>query len=96
MLSPPKIGIDQYMKWKLWWISLSTILTKKISELTSKIPIVSEETTDNKNDLNLNNLHYLVEMGNINEVSIGHAIIIDSLNYGFKDTVLKYLDIIRK
>jgi pyridoxine 5'-phosphate synthase PdxJ len=35
-------------------------------------------------------------MGNINEVSIGHAIIIDSLNYGFKDTVLKYLDIIRK
>ena len=47
-------------------------------------------------DLNLNNLHYLVEMGNINEVSIGHAIIIDSLNYGFKDTVLKYLDIIRK
>ena len=28
-------------------------------------------------DLNLKNLHYLVEMGNINEVSIGHAIIID-------------------
>ena len=47
-------------------------------------------------DLNLNNLHYLVEMGNINEVSIGHAIIIDSLNYGFKDTISKYLDIIRK
>jgi len=47
-------------------------------------------------DLNLNNLHYLVEMGNINEVSIGHAIIIDSLNYGFKEAVSKYLEIIRK
>ena len=46
-------------------------------------------------DLNLNNLHYLVEMGNINEVSIGHAIIIDSLHYGFEETISKYLDIIR-
>ena len=46
-------------------------------------------------DLNLNNLHYLVEMGNINEVSIGHAIIIDSLHYGFEKTISKYLDIIR-
>ena len=47
-------------------------------------------------DLNLNNLHYLVEIGNINEVSIGHAIIIESLNYGFENTISKYLDIIRK
>ena len=47
-------------------------------------------------DLNLNNLHYLVEMGNINEVSIGHAIIIDALLYGFDETIKKYLDIIRK
>ena len=34
-------------------------------------------------------------MGNINEVSIGHAIIIDSLHYGFEETISKYLDIIR-
>ncbi len=47
-------------------------------------------------DLNLKNLHYLVEIGNINEVSIGHAIIIDSLNYGFENTISKYLEIIRK
>ena len=46
-------------------------------------------------DLNLNNLHYLVKIGNINEVSIGHAIIIDSLHYGFEETILKYLNIIR-
>ena len=47
-------------------------------------------------DLNLNNLNYLVEIGNINEVSIGHAIIIDSLHYGFEETILRYLNIIRK
>ena len=46
-------------------------------------------------DLNLNNLHYLVKIGNINEVSIGHAIIVDSLLYGYEDTILKYLNIIR-
>ena len=46
-------------------------------------------------DLNLDNLKYLVDMGNINEVSIGHAIIVDSLNFGFETTIKKYLDIIR-
>ena len=46
-------------------------------------------------DLNLNNLHYLVKIGNINEVSIGHAIIVDSLMYGYEDTILKYLKVIR-
>ena len=46
-------------------------------------------------DLNLKNLHYLVKMDNINEVSIGHAIIIDSLYYGFEETISKYLAIIR-
>ena len=46
-------------------------------------------------DLNLNNLHYLVKLGNISEVSIGHAIIVDSLLYGFEETILKYLKIIR-
>ena len=46
-------------------------------------------------DLNLNNLHYLVEIGNINEVSIGHAIVVDSLYYGFEETISRYLEIIR-
>ena len=46
-------------------------------------------------DLNLDNLNYLVMMGNINEVSIGHAIIVDSLHYGFEEAVKKYLEIIR-
>ena len=46
-------------------------------------------------DLNLENLKYLVMMDNINEVSIGHAIIVDSLHYGYEDTLKKYLEIIR-
>tara|TARA_B100000927_G_scaffold14307_1_gene11296 strand:+ start:1659 stop:2402 length:744 start_codon:yes stop_codon:yes gene_type:complete len=46
-------------------------------------------------DLNLENLNYLVMMGSINEVSIGHAIIVDSLHYGFEETIKKYIKIIR-
>ena len=46
-------------------------------------------------DLNLENLKYLVMMDNINEVSIGHAIIVDSLLYGYEDTLKKYLKMIR-
>ena len=56
-----------------------------------KVPFFSQA----KIDLNLNNLSYLVDIGNINEVSIGHAIIVDSLHYGFEETIKKYLDIIR-
>ena len=46
-------------------------------------------------DLNLNNLHYLVKIGNINEVSIGHAIIVDSILYGYEATILKHLKVIK-
>ena len=79
--------------------------SKAIEEGDSSILIeVSEiiETALNKNllvnaghDLNLNNLKHLVAIGNINEVSIGHAVIIDSLHYGFEETIKKYLKIIR-
>ena len=47
-------------------------------------------------DLNLNNLPYLKECGDIDEVSIGHAIIVDSLKYGFKDTINMYIEEIKK
>ena len=42
-------------------------------------------------DLNLDNLSYLRKMDLIDEVSIGHAIIVDALNYGFDDTINKYI-----
>ena len=46
-------------------------------------------------DLNLQNLPELVRIGGINEVSIGHAIVIDALNYGFDDTIKRYIDVIK-
>ena len=44
-------------------------------------------------DLNLINLPELVKIGGVDEVSIGHAIIVDALNFGFEDTIKKYIDI---
>ena len=45
-------------------------------------------------DLNLQNLPHLIDCGEIDEVSIGHAIIIDALKYGFHDTIIKYINTI--
>ena len=47
-------------------------------------------------DLNLDNIPHLIECGNIDEVSIGHAIITDALKFGFENTIIKYLDSVRK
>ena len=44
-------------------------------------------------DLNLDNLPPLRSLGLIDEVSIGHAIIVDSLKYGFRDTINRYINI---
>jgi len=46
-------------------------------------------------DLNLDNLKYLVELSGFNEFSIGHAIIVDSLNFGYECTINKYIDLIK-
>ena len=47
-------------------------------------------------DLSLDNIELLKECGPIDEVSIGHAIMTDSLKYGFDDTIIKYINIIRE
>tara|TARA_B100000029_G_scaffold99905_1_gene90061 strand:- start:2336 stop:3070 length:735 start_codon:yes stop_codon:yes gene_type:complete len=45
-------------------------------------------------DLNLQNLDFFLEnIKTIKEVSIGHALICDSFEYGLKDTIKKYLSI---
>ncbi|PPR46582.1 MAG: Pyridoxine 5'-phosphate synthase [Alphaproteobacteria bacterium MarineAlpha5_Bin9] len=47
-------------------------------------------------DLNLDNLKFfLKKLPSIKEVSIGHAIVCDSLEYGLEKTIYKYLKIIR-
>ncbi len=48
-------------------------------------------------DLNLDNLNYLkTEIPNLLEVSIGHALICDSLYYGLQNTINMYLRVLNK
>jgi pyridoxine 5-phosphate synthase len=47
-------------------------------------------------DLSLDNIEVLKSCGSVDEVSIGHAIMTDSLKYGFDDTIMKYINIIRE
>jgi len=45
-------------------------------------------------DLNLENLDaFLAELGEVDEVSIGHALIADALEFGLRDTVRRYAEI---
>lgn len=47
-------------------------------------------------DLNLENLTFFNQnIPELAEVSIGHALVCDALNYGWKDTIQKYLDCLK-
>ena len=46
-------------------------------------------------DLNLENLATLLSYGDIKEISIGHALISESLTYGIQNTVQNYIKIIK-
>lgn len=46
-------------------------------------------------DLNLFNLPELIKIGGVNEVSIGHAVITESLKNGFADTIKSYINLIK-
>ena len=47
-------------------------------------------------DLNLDNLTAFIAIGDVAEVSIGHALIADALEFGLSATVRKYLDAIAR
>lgn len=47
-------------------------------------------------DLNLDNLARFLTIPGILEVSIGHAICVESFDYGFEETLRRYLAIVRK
>jgi pyridoxine 5-phosphate synthase len=47
-------------------------------------------------DLSLQNIEALKKCGHVDEVSIGHAIMTDSLKYGFESTIMQYIKIIRE
>ena len=46
-------------------------------------------------DLNLKNLPFLMDCGEIKEVSIGQAYVSDCLIYGIKETTNKYLEVLK-
>ena len=68
------------------------------SDITKCISVARESKLgiNAGHDLNLDNLPHLIECGKVDEVSIGHAIITDALKFGFEDTIIKYIDSIRK
>ena len=65
-------------------LEVNRIITKKIKELTPEIPIVSEETSDNKTNVNLNDF-WLVDpidgtydyINNLEEFTINAGLILD-------------------
>ena len=48
-------------------------------------------------DLNLDNLDFILKnIPGIKEVSIGHALVCDAINYGLKETINKYKQIAQR
>ena len=67
---------------------------KVVKFLQQNIPSISFNAG---HDLNLKNLNFLLtKIPIIKEVSIGHALVCDAFEYGFKDTVQKYLRIAKR
>ena len=66
-------------------LEVNKFITKKINEITPEIPIISEETSDNKNDLNLKDF-WLVDpidgtydyINNLNEFTINAGLIVNN------------------
>jgi pyridoxine 5-phosphate synthase len=46
-------------------------------------------------DLNLRNLRRFLEIPDILEVSIGHAIVVESFDFGYEETLRRYVEIVR-
>ena len=62
-----------------------------VNYLNKKFPTVELNAG---HDLNLKNLEFFLEkIANIKEVSIGHALICDTLEFGLKETIKKYLSL---
>ena len=69
------------------YIEVTEYLSKKFSQISFNAG----------HDLNLDNLEYILKnIPTIKEVSIGHALVCDSINFGLKQTVEKYKKITKK
>ncbi|WP_341651256.1 pyridoxine 5'-phosphate synthase [Blattabacterium cuenoti] len=64
---------------------------------TAKIVVSHHMSINAGHDLNLNNISFLIEkIPNLSEVSIGHALIIESIYMGLENTIQSYLKIFRE
>ncbi|MDA9248053.1 pyridoxine 5'-phosphate synthase [Gammaproteobacteria bacterium] len=70
-------------------------IISSLSELISKTNS-SDLFVNAGHDLNLMNLPELIKIGGVNEVSIGHAVIVDALKNGFEDTIKSYINTIKE
>ena len=81
------------------FLSSDQIALNKIKENISQVIERAHELNMGVNaghDLDLHNLHELNQCGAVDEVSIGHAIVTDTLKYGFVDTIMRYINIIQE
>lgn len=69
---------------------------ESVTEVYAKAALAAKELGLGVNaghDLDLHNLKYFVEqVPHVLEVSIGHALVCDALDFGFKETIKKYLN----
>ncbi|MDA8997728.1 pyridoxine 5'-phosphate synthase [Gammaproteobacteria bacterium] len=70
-------------------------IISSLSELISKANS-TDLFVNAGHDLNLINLPELIKIGGVNEVSIGHAVIVDALKNGFEDTIKSYINTIKE
>ena len=69
------------------YIEVAEYLSKEFSEISMNAG----------HDLNLNNLEYILKnIPAVEEVSIGHALVCDSIDFGLKQTIEKYKKITKK
>ncbi|MDB2661841.1 pyridoxine 5'-phosphate synthase [Gammaproteobacteria bacterium] len=77
------------------------IETRDLSIISSLSELISKANSTDLfvnagHDLNLMNLPELIKIGGVNEVSIGHAVIVDALKNGFEDTIKSYINTIKE
>ena len=107
-LDPVKVQVDEAKKIGSDRIELytesfaSAFGTEKESEIFkafSDAALYAEEVGIEVNaghDLDLKNLSTFLQIPNILEVSIGHALTIEAIEMGFENTVKSYIEIIEK
>ena len=96
-IQPDRVELYTYDYAKNYSVNKTRALSSyiEVTEYLSKE--FSQISFNAGHDLNLDNLEYILKnIPTIKEVSIGHALVCDSINFGLKQTVEKYKKITKK